>query len=62
MTRRLIASIAALAMVATLFGIGPGNIFPIVIVFGAIVVGVAVAVGAACGAAARALRKEEKRC
>jgi hypothetical protein len=46
---------AALAMAGTLFGIGAGNIFPIVIAFGTILVGVAVLVGSACGAAARAL-------
>ena len=44
------------AMVATLFAIGPGNIFPIVIVFGTCFLGVSIVVGGACGAGVRALR------
>jgi hypothetical protein len=45
---------AALAMTVVLFAIGPGNIFPIVILFGAIVIGVAASVGAALGSRLRA--------
>ena len=47
---------AVTAMIVTLFMIGPGNIFPIVIVFGMGVVALAVLAGATCGAAVRALR------
>ena len=37
------------AMVVTLLAIGPGTIFPIVIVIGAVVVGVVIAMGTAVG-------------
>ena len=42
-------------MATTLFIIGPGNIFPIVIVIGAVIVAVAVAGGTAAGLAVRSL-------
>lgn len=48
---------AALAMVATLFIVGAGTIFPIVIVFGTCFLGLSVAVGGTCGAGVRALRR-----
>jgi hypothetical protein len=47
---------AVTAMIVTLAVIGPGTIFPIVIAFGMGVIALAVLVGAACGAAVRALR------
>jgi hypothetical protein len=43
------ASGATLAMMATLFAIGPGTIFPIVIFFGAAIIAGSVALGAAVG-------------
>jgi hypothetical protein len=46
---------AVAAMSVTLFAIGPGTIFPIVIAFGSCVVALAVLAGASCGAAVRAL-------
>jgi hypothetical protein len=47
---------AVLAMIVTLFAIGAGNIFPIVIVFGSGLVVFAVGAGGTCGAAVRARR------
>ena len=47
---------AVVAMVSVLVTIGGGTIFPIVIAFGTGVVGLAVAVGAGCGAGVRALQ------
>jgi len=47
---------AVAAMIVTLSVIGPGSIFPIVIVFGTCVVAFAVGLGATCGAAVRARR------
>jgi hypothetical protein len=47
---------AVAAMIVTLFAIGPGNIFPIVIVFGAGLVVFAVGAGGTLGAALRARR------
>lgn len=47
---------AVVAMAATLFAIGAGSIFPIVIVFGAGFLGMSIAVGGTCGAGIRALR------
>ena len=44
---------AVTAMIVTLFVIGPGTIFPIVIVFGTGIVVFAVGLGATCGAAVR---------
>jgi hypothetical protein len=38
-----------IAMVGTLFTIGPGTIFPLVIVVGAVVLGVAITIGTALG-------------
>ena len=49
---------AVAAMVVTLFAIGPGNIFPIVIVFGAALVVFAVGAGGTLGAAVRARRTQ----
>jgi hypothetical protein len=43
-------------MIATLFVIGPGTIFPIVIAFGCGLVVFAVGVGGTCGAGVRARR------
>jgi hypothetical protein len=40
---------AAVAMIAVLLSIGPGTIFPIVVVFGAVVVAVSITAGAALG-------------
>jgi hypothetical protein len=48
---------AVLAMVATLFVIGRGTIFPIAIVFGACFLGLSVTVGGTCGVGVRALRR-----
>ena len=47
---------AATAMIVTLAAIGPGTIFPIVIVFGCGLVAFAVGVGGTCGAGVRARR------
>lgn len=47
---------AVVAMIVTLFVIGPGTIFPIVIVFGTAIAVFAVGVGGTCGAAVRARR------
>ena len=47
---------AIVAMIATLFAIGPGTIFPIVITFGCGLVVFAVGVGGTCGAGLRARR------
>ena len=41
------------AMAGTLFAIGPGTLFPIVIVVGALVIGVAILVGTAVGSVVR---------
>ena len=49
---------AVVAMIVTLFAIGAGNIFPIVIVFGAGLVVFAVGAGGTCGAAVRARRTQ----
>ena len=49
---------AVVAMIVTLFVIGAGNIFPIVIVFGAGLVVFAVGAGGTCGAAVRARRTQ----
>ena len=46
------------AMIVTLFAIGAGSIFPIVIVVGAGLVVFAVGAGGACGAAVRARRTQ----
>jgi hypothetical protein len=47
---------AVAAMIVTLFAIGAGNLFPIVIVSGAAIVTFAVGAGGTCGAALRARR------
>ena len=47
---------AVVAMIVALFMIGPGNIFPIVIVFGSGLIVFAVGAGGTCGAAVRARR------
>ena len=47
---------AVLAMLVTLFSMGAGNIFPIVIVFGSGLIVFAVGAGGTCGAAVRARR------
>jgi hypothetical protein len=44
---------AAIVMTVVLFSIGPGTIFPIVIVFGTGILGVAIALGASLGTLAR---------
>jgi len=44
---------AIIAMATTLFFIGPGNIFPIVIVIGGVIVALAVSCGAAVGSIVR---------
>jgi hypothetical protein len=44
---------AVLAMIAVLFAIGPGTIFPIVIVFGTVIIAGATAAGTAVGTAVR---------
>jgi hypothetical protein len=49
---------AVVAMIVTLVAIGPGNIFPIVIVFGAGLVVFAVGAGGTLGAAVRARRTQ----
>ena len=49
----MVASGAVLAMIAVLFSIGPGTIFPIVIAFGAVIIGGATAAGTAVGTAVR---------
>ena len=49
---------AVVAMIVTLFVIGAGNIFPIVIVFGTGLVVFAVGAGGTCGAAVRARRTQ----
>lgn len=48
---------ASVAMIVVLFAIGPGNIFPIVHVFGGAVIAWAVACGYGCIQAVRALRR-----
>jgi hypothetical protein len=51
---------AVLAMTAVLFVIGPGNIFPIVIAFGTVIIGMASALGIAVGSEVRrAFRADE---
>jgi hypothetical protein len=47
---------AVAAMAATLFVIGPGSVFPIVLVVGTVVIGCAVAAGSLVGIGLRALR------
>ena len=47
---------AVVAMIVTLFSMGAGNIFPIVIVFGSGLIVFAVGAGRTCGAAVRARR------
>jgi hypothetical protein len=47
---------AVSAMIGTLFAIGPGAIFPIVVVFGVCILGLAVAVGGTLGTGVRAWR------
>jgi hypothetical protein len=49
----MVAGGAVLAMIGVLFRIGPGTIFPIVIAFGAVVIGGATAAGAGVGTAVR---------
>ncbi len=49
----MVASGAVLAMIAVLFSIGPGTIFPIVIVFGTAIVAGATAAGTDIGTAVR---------
>ncbi len=48
---------AAAAMAVALFAVGPGSLFPIAIVIGAVVVGVSSVAGALAGWACRALTK-----
>jgi hypothetical protein len=49
----MVASGAVVAMIAVLFSIGPGTIFPIVIVFGTAIIAGATAAGAGAGTAVR---------
>jgi hypothetical protein len=49
----MVASGAVLAMIAVLFSIGPGTIFPIVIAFGTVIIGGATAAGTGVGTAVR---------
>ena len=58
----MLANGAVLAMIAVLFSIGPGTIFPIVIVFGTVIIAVATAAGTAVGnGGRRAMGKAETR-
>ena len=49
----LVAAGAAVAMTLVLFSIGPGTIFPIVLVFGTLILGAATAMGVGLGMAVR---------
>lgn len=51
----LIVAGGAVAMVVILFLIGPGNIFPIVIAFGTVIIGAATALGTGLGMVTRRL-------
>ena len=52
---------AVLAMIAVLFSIGPGTIFPIVIVFGTVIIAAATAAGTGVGVEVRRASRVAKR-
>ena len=56
----MVAGGAVLAMIAVLFSIGPGTIFPIVIVFGTVIIAGATLLGMAVGNELRERRRQER--